>query len=279
MKTIVSLCLCLFSTPLFAQSSYPPKLTGARVETYRKIDSTELKLWMFGESDPKVAKPAIVFFFGGGWNSGSPEQFEGQARHFAKRGMIAVLADYRVKSRQGVKVVECVKDAKAAIAWVRENAMRLGIDPNKIAASGGSAGGHLAASTGTISGFGSDERPNAMILFNPACTLAPIAGWQTPRANAELAVERLGVDAKQISPAHHIGPHTPPTLILHGTKDTTVPYASVVAFESVMKKEGRPCKLVGYEGAGHGFFNRGDQYRATLAEGDAFLVDLGWLKK
>jgi acetyl esterase/lipase len=278
MKTIIFLFLCLLADPLFAQSSYPPTFSEARVETYRKIDSTELKLWIFGESDPKVPKPAIVFFFGGGWNSGSPEQFESQARHFAKRGMIAITADYRVKSRHGVQVVECVKDAKAAIAWIRENAQRLGIDPNKIAAAGGSAGGHLAACTGTINGLGSDDRPNAMVLFNPACTLAPIAGWQS-EAKAGLSVERLGVEAQVISPAHHIGPHTPPTLILHGKKDTTVPYASVVAFESVMKKTGRPCKLVGYEGAGHGFFNRGEYYSKTLDESDAFLVDLGWIKK
>ena len=279
MKSIIFLFLSLFTVPLFAQSSYPPTFKEARVETYRKIDSTELKLWIFGESDPKAPKPAIVFFFGGGWNAGSPDQFEKQARHFAKRGMIAITADYRVKSRQGVQVVECVKDAKAAIAWVRENAQRLGIDPDKIAASGGSAGGHLAACTGTISGFGSDERPNAMILFNPACTLAPIENWQPPGAKAGLSVERLGVEAQVISPAHHIGPHTPPTLILHGKKDTTVPYASVVAFESVMKKAERPCKLVGYDGAGHGFFNRGDNFAKTLAEADGFLVELGWLKK
>lgn len=278
MKTIYVLILCLLADPLFAQTSYPPTFSDARVETYRKVDSTELKLWIFGESDPKSPKPTIVFFFGGGWNSGSPEQFESQARHFAKRGMIAITADYRVKSRHGVQVVECVKDAKAAIAWTRENAQRLGIDPNKVAAAGGSAGGHLAASTGTISGFGSDERPNAMVLFNPACTLAPIAGWQS-EGKASLSVERLGVEAQVISPAHHIGPHTPPTLILHGTKDTTVPYGSVVAFESVMKKAGRPCKLVGYEGAGHGFFNRGEYYRKTLDETVAFLVDLGWIKK
>ena len=184
MKSIIFLFLCLLAAPLFARSSYPPTFKDARVETYRKIGSTELKLWIFGESDPKAKKPAIVFFFGGGWHGGSPAQFENQARHFAKRGMIAITADYRVKSRQGVQVVECVKDAKAAIAWVRENAQRLGIDPDKIAASGGSAGGHLAACTGTISGFGSDERPNAMILFNPACTLAPIAGWQPSGARA-----------------------------------------------------------------------------------------------
>ena len=82
---------------------------------------------------------------------------------FADAGMIAITADYRVKSRHGVQVVECVKDAKAAIAWVRENAARLGVDPNKIAASGGSAGGHLAAATGTVSGFGSDERTDDVI--------------------------------------------------------------------------------------------------------------------
>ena len=269
----------LASTVLHAQPSYPPTFMDARVETYRKIDSTDLKLWIFGESDSSAPKPAIVFFFGGGWNSGSPAQFEKQARHFAKRGMIAINADYRVKSRHGVKVVECVKDAKAAIAWVRENAQRLGIDPNKIAASGGSAGGHLAACTGTINGFGSDERPNAMILFNPVSTLASIEGWEPRGSKPELSAERLGVEARVISPAHHIGPQTPPTLILHGKSDNTVPYASVVAFESVMRKASRPCKLVGYDGAGHGFFNSKEYSARTLAEADGFLVELGWIKK
>ncbi len=279
MKFFIVLVLWLLAAPLVAESPYPPRFKDARVETYRKIDSTDLKLWIFGESDPRAPKPAIVFFFGGGWNGGSPQQFEKQARHFAKRGMIAITADYRVKSRQGVQVVECVKDAKAAIAWVRDNAERLCIDPNKIAASGGSAGGHLAASTGTISGIGSDERPNAMILFNPGCTLAPIANWQPADAKSRLSIERLGVEAKVISPAHHIGKHTPPTLILHGKNDSTVPYDSVVAFESEMKTAKRPCKLVGYDGEGHGFFNRGEAYSKTLAEADGFLVDLGWINK
>jgi dipeptidyl aminopeptidase/acylaminoacyl peptidase len=95
----------------------------------------------------------------------------------------------------------------------------------------------------------------------------------------DLSTERLGVEAEVISPAHHIGPHTPPTLILHGKEDTTVPYASVVAFESVMKQAGRPCKLVGYDGLEHRFFNRGEGYSKALADADSFLVDLGWIKK
>ena len=132
MKSLARLFLCLLAAPLFAQFPYPPTVTDARVETYRTIDATELKLWIFGEPDPNAPKPAIVFFFGGGWNSGSPAQFERQARHFATRGMIAITADYRVRSRHNVQVVDCVNDAKAAIAWVRENAQRLGIDPDKI---------------------------------------------------------------------------------------------------------------------------------------------------
>lgn len=66
---------------------------------------------------------------------------------------------------------------------------------------------------------------------------------------------------------------------LHGKSDNTVPYASVVAFESVMKNASRPCKLVGYDGAGHGFFNSREYSARTLAEADDFLVDLGWIKK
>jgi len=279
MKSLVCLCLCLLAAPLFAQTSSPPTFKDARVETYRKIDATELKLWIFGESDTKAPKPAIVFFHGGGWHAGTPTQFQAHARYFAKRGMIAMLAEYRVKSRHGVNVVECVKDAKAAIAWVRENAPRLGIDPNKIAASGGSAGGHLAACTGTITGFGSDERPNAMILFNAATTLAPIGDWKFEDPKMEPGIDRLGVKGHVISPAHHIGPHTPPTLLLHGTIDDTVPHGSVVAFDKEMKKANRPCKLISYEGADHAFFNRPEYLRKTIAEADSFLVDLGWIKK
>jgi dipeptidyl aminopeptidase/acylaminoacyl peptidase len=127
-----------------------------------------------------------------------------------------------------------------------------------------------------------------MILFNPATALAPIAGWEPSKTQSskkgkerdvDLSIERLGVEAQVISPTHHIGPHTPPTLILHGKEDTTVLYASVVEFESAMKQAGRPCKLVGYDGEIHGFFNRGEGYSKALADADSFLVDLGWIKK
>ncbi len=71
----------------------------------------------------------------------------------------------------------------------------------------------------------------------------------------------------------------PPTIIFHGKDDTTVPFASVEAFTVAMKNAGNRCELVGYEGAGHSFFNQDKYYELTIAETDKFLTGLGWLEK
>ena len=96
--------------------TFTPEVEGARVEVYKTVAGTELKVWIL---EPVAAsgtnRPAMVFFFGGGWRTGSPAQFEGQARHVAERGMVAVLVEYRVESRQGVKPPECVSDARSCI--------------------------------------------------------------------------------------------------------------------------------------------------------------------
>ncbi|MEM9080763.1 MAG: alpha/beta hydrolase [Verrucomicrobiota bacterium] len=267
--------LIIFLSFLLAKPPHPPTIPDSRIDTYRTVGDTELKVWIIGESDPKEPKPAIIFFFGGGWKTGTPKQFEPQARHFAERGMLCLLADYRVETRQQVLPVECVKDAKACLAWTRENAQQLGIIPDQIACAGGSAGGHLAGATGTLPGLGSEERPNALLLFNPALLLSDLGKWKMGDFGRE---RKLGIPAIDLSPAHHVGPHTPPTLILHGTKDKIVPFFTAQAFEDAMKKAKRPCKLVAYEGQGHGFFNRGEPYQKTLAKADQFLTQLGWLK-
>lgn len=167
------------------QSNYPPHMPEARVETYKSVEGTDLKIWIFEPDGHKASdsRPAIVFFFGGGWRQGTPGQFRHQAKHLAARGMVAMAADYRVLNRQGVKGHKCVQDAKSAIRWARANAKRLGIDPNRLAAGGGSAGGHLAASTATLpdhddpSGDKSiSSRPDALALFNPGMVLASVPG-------------------------------------------------------------------------------------------------------
>jgi len=263
---------------------YPPVIEGTKSETYRKVGDTDLKVWIF-EPAQKSAKPlpAIVFFFGGGWTGGSPTQFEPQSRHLASRGMIAIVADYRVKTRQNAKPADCVSDAKACVRWVRANAARLGIDPERIAVGGGSAGGHLAASVATLPGLDTakDDKsvsclPNALVLFNPATVLAPFPGLDLKGFGAGLDKEKFGCEPTEISPLHHVKKGTPPTIIFHGKADTTVPYATVEKFAEVMKTAGNRCDLVGYENQPHSFFNKA-KYAETLAAADDFLVSLGYL--
>ena len=259
------------------------EFAGAHAEVYKTIGDTRLELFLFTPEghQPTDHRPAIVFFFGGGWNNGTPKQFEPHCRMLAAQGMVAITADYRVASRHQVKVVDCVRDAKSAVRWVRQNAQRLGIDPQRIAAGGGSAGGHLAAATATLPEFDEptedakiSSRPNALVLFNPALVLT-LNGVDLPLA-------RTGIEASRVSPDEHIVKGLPPTIIFHGKADTTVPYATVELFTRKMIEAGNRCELIGFEGQTHGFFNygRGDNqmFGQTTAEMVRFLGRLGYLK-
>ena len=179
------------------------------------MGDTQLKLYVFEPEDwkPTDKRPAIVCFFGGGWTGGTPRQFLPQCKYLATRGMVAIAADYRVASRNHVKAVDCVRDAKSAIRYVRKNAARLGVDPQRIVAAGGSAGGHLAAACGTIAGFdepnedaGVSSRPNAMLLFNPAVVLAPVEGLDLDSERLATLGERMGTNPRDLSPYHHVAP-------------------------------------------------------------------------
>jgi len=263
----------------------------SRTETYKTIGDVKLDLtiqlpggW---QADDK--RPAIVFFFGGGWSSGSTKQFENHCRYLASRGMVAMCADYRVKSRHNVKAAACVADAKSALRWVRANAAKLGIDPQRIAAAGGSAGGHLAAAVATLPGLddpADDKRvtcvPAALLLFNPALVLAPADGADLSGFLSKATAERFGCEPADISPLHHVKAGQPPTIIFHGQADTTVPYSSAELFTARMKAAGNRCELVGAEGQRHGYFNfgrAGNRYALeTLTAADQFLASLGWLK-
>ena len=142
-KHLHFLLTAMLAMPAMAQKPvYPPEMPGSRAEVYRITDTGELRAWIFEPQGHSAddARPAIVFFFGGGWNGGSPGQFRPQATYLAERGMVAIPVDYRVRSRQGTLANVAVSDAKAAIRWVRENADRLGVDPDRIAAAGAGRG-------------------------------------------------------------------------------------------------------------------------------------------
>ena len=159
MKTLA--CLLFLSTSFVCHSfgqdgKVAPPIKGAEHIVYKEASGSKLILNVFypkGHVPKKDKRAAIVFFFGGGWSGGNPAQFEPHCEYLASRGMVAMTADYRVKSRQGTPPFECVKDGKSAVRWIRKNSDKLGIDPKRLAAGGGSAGGHVAAATGTVPGL------------------------------------------------------------------------------------------------------------------------------
>ena len=279
-----------------SQPTEPPDrrnpLADARMQVYKSIDDVDLALYMFMPKDhhPDDTRAAIVFFFGGGWRGGSPKQFAEHCRYFASRGMVAMTADYRVFSRHRAQVKDCVSDARSALRWIRGHAGDLGIDPNRIVASGGSAGGHLAATLGTLEEFdesGEDlsirVRPDALVLFNPALDLTA-EGFGVDRENDRIAAlhERLGAEPEALSPLHHVSRTVPPTILFHGTADTTVPFAQAEHFCEAIQDRGGRCELADYEEAGHGFFNFGRggnrAYVDTVRRADVFLAALGFLE-
>lgn len=295
---IVSYCLptllCGLSLSLMTTAQAAEETADGvkhRTEIYKTVDKVELTMHIFEPAGhtADAKSPAIVFFFGGGWNSGSPTQFFPHCELLAKLGMVAMAADYRVASRHQVTADACVADAKSAIRWVRTNCKRLGIDPDRIVAGGGSAGGHLAACTAVIDDYDEpsedasvSSRPNALVLFNPAVILAP-EKTLSPSVQKGLTrlAKRMGTDPVNLSPYHHLHAKLPPTIIFHGKADETVPYVTVEKYAEKMQELGGLCKLVGYDDAAHGFFNqgRGDKsaYQDTTKQMTQFLRENGFL--
>lgn len=278
---LIYFCLLITALPAKGKTSkvtYP----GATAEIYKHASGDDLYLYLFnpkGHDPTKDKRPVIVFFFGGGWNGGSTSQFKQHAAYLASRGMIAVLADYRVASRQKTTPKECVADGKSAVRWLRKNSTRLGIDPNRIAAGGGSAGGHVAATTGIIKGLDDpvDEpsvssKSNALILFNPVYDNGP-EGY---------GYSRVKDYWKEISPMQNIDQSSPPAIVFLGTKDKLIPVSTAKKFDAKMKTAGIKSELHLYQDQPHGFFNEGKGgskiFLDTLRKMDAFLAELGYLE-
>lgn len=297
--TLICAILLMVGSPLCGQQTrqsktskaYPPTLPGSKVEVYKTVGDVRLQAYIYSPEDHKPGddRPVAIFFFGGGWRGGTPTQFMEHCKHLASRGMVAIAVDYRVSSRHQTKAVTCVSDAKSAIRWVRENHQRLGVDPRRVLAGGGSAGGHLAACTAVVEKYDETTEnprissvPNGLALFNPALVLAPVRGADPLDAErmAGLA-ERMGVAPAELSPYHQLRRGLPPTIIFHGQADSTVPFETAEQYAAKARALGNPCKLIGYPGQEHGFFNhsRGakGRYEQTLEALDSFLVSIQYL--
>lgn len=286
MKFLKFLILCtiiILPNEIYAQTIRDKMET----HVYKTRGLSRLKLVIYQPSHIELDKklPAIILFHGGGLRERHTWEFEPQSKYLVERGMVAVIATYRVK-RHGRTIFESIADAKSAIRWVREHADELGIDVNRIAAGGGSAGGYLAACSALVKDY--DEKnedlsissvPNALVLFNPRLDLsAP----QIPDLSKKEIRYASGRSIEEISPVLIVFNGAAPTIIFQGTADKIVSIQEAQLFCEEMNNHGNTCEVFLYEGREHGFFlkYRGDEdFFSTMENTVKFLSKLGYISK
>ncbi len=255
----------------------PEKAYAPEILPYKKTAKGDLALHVFR---PRAAgaggSAAMVLFFGGGWQRGTPLQFYAECHEMAERGMVAIAVDYRTAFTHGTGAFEAVADGKSALRWIRAHAGELGVDPNKIVAGGASAGGQVAAAAGMVAGLdeaGEDQaissRPDALVLWYPVIDNGP-GGYGDAAVKARF---------REISPLHHIREGVPPTLMFLGTADPLVPLATAREFERRMAAVGARCVVKQYEKGGHPLYayqkGPSELRDEILDESERFLRSVG----
>jgi len=260
--------------PLWKQRTAP---LGQEVE-YKRINGLPLYLYVLEPSTPEEGpRPAIVFFHGGGWVAGNLGQFNRQAAYLAAHGMVVIQVDYRLLPAGGVDPPRiCAEDAKSAMRWVRAHAGKLNVDPNRIAAGGGSAGGYLAAFTALVPAWNDplddlsiSPKPNALVLLFPVIDISPSAYAGVNK--------RFGPDYMKYAPEEFVSATTPPVIILSGLADKQVNPESLRTFQAKVNRAGGHCELILYPEQKHGFANEEPYMTITLTAIAHFLVSIGYL--
>ena len=232
--------------------------------------------------DPTDVKPSdhracFLTIHGGGWTGGAPPRMYPFAAHYAKLGLVGISLQYRLNNaKAGVTVFDCVKDVRSAMRYLHSHANELGIDPKKIIVSGGSAGGHLAASTALFDKV-NEEGDDLTLNVTPAALVLLFPVIDTSKSGYGQA--KIGERWQELSPAHNVRPGLPPTITFHGTGDTVTPFAGARLFHEAMLKAGNRSELDVNEGGVHGYLMRdATLFAETLNKTDVFLKSLGLLK-
>lgn len=249
------------------------KLKPTRQVIYKTVGDRKLHMHVFEPKghQPTDRRPVFLAIHGGGWTGGNAEGFYPFASHFAEQGMVGISLEYRLRSaKDETTVFDCVRDARSAVRWIRKNAKVLGIDPAKIVAMGGSAGGHLAVSTALFDRVNGDEdranvsaRPDALILMYPVIDTSADGYGQA----------KIGERWRELSPVHNVRRGLPPALIFHGTGDSVTPYLGAKTFHDLSLAAKNTSRLVTFPGGRHGYIIFDDaEYRRALLQMKEFLV-------
>ena len=229
---------------------------ASEIKVYKTVNGVTLNAHIFypENHDKNQAKPAHLFFHGGGWAIGLPEWSYDSCKRSTEEGRVAISIDYRLRNIHGTDVKASVSDALTAIAWVRENAKELGIHPNKILADGFSSGAHLALVSGMIENpedFGVtskySSKPDAIILGS------------CPYDIAGRDVYNIDYDTRTISPLYLMNKTLPPILAFHGEDDDMVNFSEFEKFRDTIQKTKNSFTSRSYAGAGHFYFRGSSQ--------------------
>ncbi len=241
--------------------------------TYKTVAGKDLTMDVFlpeGYGKPGRKFPFLLYFHGGSWDKGSPANHYPDCAYWAKRGMVAASANYRLRTRDKVQVpLECLKDAKAAIRFVRANAKDLQVDPERLVVAGDSAGGMLAAGTASIESNATShpDDPKISCIANAVILHCPY--WKTGCT-------------PELTPPNFVRPGLPPMILFLGDSDQAIPVESIKQFHDSLKSQGNVSEFHVGTGGKHGFANGGNPknpfFYWVLGLQDAFLVRQGILE-
>ncbi len=221
----------------------------------------ELKCNIYRPPEQRDGAPSVLLVHGGGWAQGDRSQLHGYGILLGRVGYLCVASEYRLAGEATWPAQ--LHDVKAALRWMRASAGELRIDPEKIAISGNSAGGHLAliaAGTPGVAELEGDGGNQGVPADVAACVAfyapAVLAGRDQPLSPTVefLMGGNTGAEAmRQVTPIEHASAAFPPTMLVHGNRDELVPPESSLRMYRALQAAGATVELHMYAGAPHGF--------------------------
>jgi acetyl esterase/lipase len=208
---------------------------------------------------PRSGWPALVALHGGGWRGGDQGEYGRSLTPLARRGVVVFVPGYRLSGPSAPSWPGNLDDVREVLAWVGRHAAEFHVDPDRVALTGASAGGHLALLAATSEGAGrTAPRVRAVVdFYAPTDLLSLSEGTSYAKGSIDLmlggtASERAAL-CDLASPVRHVSPSSPPVMIIHGDDDALVPLEQSRRLAGALEEAGVAHRLIVLPGARHGF--------------------------